>query len=257
MGNVRLQPAGRSRRRRPATPSAGHLIPGGALVAFFFAILIVGCATTSRGPFASPSDSSPSGSQHVDSPEPAPVEEQRLGATQKQVVDAAEDLVGRQNLEINGRRFPFDCTGTILAAYYAAGIDLQAEFDRYTGNGVARLYKLSEDADLVYKQDTPRPGDVIFWDNTYDRNGDGRWNDSLTHAGIVIRGYEDGSVDYVHHDYNRGVVVARMNIDEPDVHTSDDTLVNSPMRMRRDRHIKPSQWLAGHLYRSGAELYRL
>jgi hypothetical protein len=98
---------------------------------------------------------------------------------------------------------------------------------------------------------------VIFWDNTYDRNGDGAWNDSLTHAGVVIRTYADGSVDYVHHNYRDGIVIARMSLASPDLHQSGALLVNSPMRMKSHRHMNPSQWLASHLYRSAGMLYEL
>jgi cell wall-associated NlpC family hydrolase len=158
---------------------------------------------------------------------------------------------------VNGRRFRSDCTGTILAAYYAAGIDLEAEFNRYTGNGVARLYKIAADHGLIREGTVPQPGDVIFWDNTYDRDGDDRWNDPLTHAGIVVRSYGNGRLEYVHYDYRDGIVVARMNLASPEVHRAEGRVVNSPMRMRSHRHLNPSKWLSSHLYRSRGMLYRL
>ena len=78
-----------------------------------------------------------------------------------------------------------DCTGTVLAIYYYAGIDLARDFNKYSGNGVTRLYKSLQAQKLLYETRYPVTGDIIFWDNTYDRNEDGRWNDTLTHVGIT------------------------------------------------------------------------
>lgn len=234
---------------------------GYALAAATIAIVLSGCTTLATLPFhGGPPEPARNGSPAGAAAERhagTEVRAEELSDAQARVVASAESLVGRRNLRVNGRRFNYDCTGTILAAYYGAGIDLQAEFSRYTGNGVARLFKLAADHDLVYSGDSPSPGDVIFWDNTYDRNGDGAWNDRLTHAGVVIRAYEDGSVDYVHHNYRDGIVVARMNLGDPDVHQVGGAVVNSPMRMRSHRHVNPSQWLSSHLYRSSGMLYGL
>lgn len=175
----------------------------------------------------------------------------------QRVAHAARQFVGRTNMSVGDKRFNYDCSGTILAIYYAAGIDLLPDFAAQGGNGVRRLYGIARDHRLLYAPKLPRPGDIIFWDNTYDRNGDGRWNDELTHAGIVTSVTENGQVEYVHHNYRRGIVVERMNLYEPDVHTGTDGLVNSPMRMRSHRYINPSEWLASHLYREAGRLHQL
>jgi hypothetical protein len=45
----------------------------------------------------------------------------------------------------------------------------------------------------ILKPGEYRLGDIIFWDNTWDRNGNKRFGDDpLTHAGIVISIDEDG-----------------------------------------------------------------
>jgi len=243
-------------RHRRAYTTALRRIASIAALSGLTAVVVAGCATVRGLPFAGGETGAAYGSAPpASSPRTAAAEE--LPDAQRAVVETARSLVGRSRLQVNGRRFRYDCTGTILAAYYGAGIDLGAEFARYTGNGVTRLYRLARDAGVVYTGSRPEPGDVIFWDNTYDRNGDGTWNDDLTHAGIVVRTYEDGSLDYVHHNYRRGIVVARMNLALPNVHEAGGTLVNSPMRMKRDRHINSSQWLASHLYRSSGSLYEI
>ena len=45
--------------------------------------------------------------------------------------------------------------------------------DAAPGNGVGRIYKTLETEDLLYTTSTPLVGDIIFWDNTWDANGDG------------------------------------------------------------------------------------
>ena len=166
------------------------------------------------------------------------------------VAQAAIDLVGARRLAVGGRRFNFDCTGTILAAYYTAGYDLAANFGAYTGNGVRRLYAMSADRGTLSDAAPLRPGDIVFWDNSYDRNGDRRWNDELTHAGIVVGVDPDGTVTYVHHNYRRGVVTAKMNINDPE-----NLNRNSPMRMASHRWRDSDPWLSGELYRAHGALY--
>ena len=167
-----------------------------------------------------------------------------------QVALAAVDLLGRRNLTVRDRRFNYDCTGTILAAYYTAGYDLAANFGAYTGNGVRRLYMMADDYGTL-RQDKPLlPGDIIFWDNSYDRNEDRRWNDELTHAGIVVAVERDSTITYVHHNYRRGVVMAKMNLRRPS-----DLDRNSPMRMASHRWRDSDPWLSGELYRAHGALY--
>lgn len=141
-------------------------------------------------------------------------------------------------IRVGDRTFPLDCSGAILAAHYKAGMDLIPTFSAETGNGVARLWRMGTPGG------EPSIGEVIFWDNTYDRNRNGLWDDELTHAGIVVAKDRDGTISYVHHNYRRGIVVETMNLGSPD---SDD--LNSPMRMRGQRGVHRNKWLASHLYR--------
>lgn len=182
------------------------------------------------------------------------------------VVSAGYDLVGARRLEIGGTVYPLDCSGTILAVYHLAGIDLQRAYAKHSGNGVARLYGMAAENGLLASREGkpgryPAPGDILFWDNTYDRSRSGRWDDPLTHAAIVLEVHENGGIDYVHYHYTRGIVVEHMNLLDPNLHTlstsAGTVIVNSPMRMKRDRPIRPEAWLASHLYRDAGALYRV
>lgn len=177
---------------------------------------------------------------------------------QGKIVSSALYAVDTQSVKVGSKRFNYDCSGTILSIYYRAGVDLTPQFNQGQGNGVARLYQIGERNQFLYDTPIPQPGDIVFWDNTYDRNGDGKFNDLLTHAGIVISSSPDGNIEYVHHNYSRGIVVERMNLYDPDAYQdSNGRLVNSPMRMSSHRHIGPDLWLAGQLYRVFGMHYRL
>jgi hypothetical protein len=154
---------------------------------------------------------------------------------------------------VRGRTFPYDCTGLVLAIYWYAGIDLARDFEQYNGNGVSRLYHSLEKANLLYSTPYPATGDIIFWDNTYDRNGDGLWNDTLTHVGMVLHSRPDGSIRYVHLNYTRGIVIEDMNLLEPDLHKKlirgEMRILNSPIRLKEPGQPHPPLWMAGQLYR--------
>jgi hypothetical protein len=173
---------------------------------------------------------------------------------QRRLAEGGRYVLGKTELVIRGRRFRLDCTGTVLAIYWYAGIDLARDFHRYSGNGVTRIYRSLEEKNLLYSNPRPVTGDIIFWDNTYDRNGDGLWNDRLTHVGMVLESHEDGAIEFVHLNHSNGIVIDHMNLLEPDV---DEKLVrgelrilNSPIRLKSPRRPHPPLWLAGQLYRA-------
>jgi hypothetical protein len=165
----------------------------------------------------------------------------------------ARSVLGATELVVKGRRFNWDCTGTVLAIYWYAGIDLARDFGRYSGGGVSRLYRTLKDASLLYTTREPILGDLVFWDDTYDADGDGAWDDPLTHVGMVMETAPDGTISYVHLNYRKGIVIERMNLREPDVHQrvkgGEATIVNSPLRMAAAGKAHPDRWLAGQLYR--------
>ena len=205
--------------------------------ALLFILLLASCATVSNG---------------TAGPE-RPAARKGLSPVQSLLLEGAGNVLGKTDLVVKGKRFNPDCTGTILAIYYYAGLDLAANFHLYSGNGVARLYKRLETEDLLYRTFQPAPGDIIFWDNTYDSNGDGQQNDPLTHAGMVVRAEPDGSIDYIHLNYGKGILIERMNLRTPEVYRKmaegEMEIVNAPMRMKQKGKPHPAKWLASHLYR--------
>ena len=176
----------------------------------------------------------------------------------QRLVNGAYALQGKKSVTVKGKRFNADCSGTVFALYYYAGIDLASEISDYRGGGVRSLYRMLEDRHLIHRIPFPQPGDLVFWDNTYDKNGDGFRNDELTHIGMVVRAGFDGTVEYVHYHYSRGVVIERMNLFRPNVHTNTTgtVIVNSPMRSKQGG-ILGNRWLSGQLFRAFGAAYRV
>lgn len=219
------------------------------LLLLYIPVLLTGCA--SLEPFSIP-PREPAGRTVVFS---SSERNAQLSETQVRLLSGAEEVLGARRLVYNGRSYPLDCTGVVQAIYARAGIDLQTPLNSYRGNGVARLNAYLQDQGFLYSTALPAPGDLIFWDNTYDRNGDGLWNDLLTHVGMVVAVDEAGNIDYIHHNYRRGIVLARMNLLKPDTVAEGDIRVNSAMRMR-DGQVHPL-WLSSHLYRELGRGYLL
>ncbi len=178
---------------------------------------------------------------------------------QEKLIEASCYLLGKTEIIVRGKRFNCDCSGLILALYYYAGIDLLPRFARHSGNGVARLYKINEANGLLSTESVPPPGAMIFWDNTYDSNEDERWNDEFTHVGMVYSSSPDGSIEYIHLNYRRGIILERMNLLREDVYreAGSSLIINSPMRMKSQVYINPDSWLSSHLFRAFGKAYLL
>jgi hypothetical protein len=154
----------------------------------------------------------------------------------------ARELLGRTVIIERGRRYPNECTGLVRAVYARHGVDLFAGADSSTGgNGVAAIWRFARHHGTLHRDD-PRPGDLVFFSETYDRNRDGRVNDGLTHVGIVERTLPDGTVYFIHRIAGR-VVRYCMNLEYPQQRKDPiGRIVNDWLRMGR-----PGR-LAGELF---------
>ena len=147
------------------------------------------------------------------------------------VVEAARATVGQSDPELDGRRVPTDCSGYLRALYARAGIDLFAE-GRPSDNGVRAIVRFVERRGLLHRHELPAAGDLVFFDNSYDRNGDRRLNDRLTHAGLVEAVLPDGTALIVH-STNHGIVREPMNLLRPhDLTDADGRPINAFLRRK-------------------------
>ncbi|HET6450609.1 MAG TPA: CHAP domain-containing protein [Spirochaetia bacterium] len=163
-------------------------------------------------------------------------EEERQPPSQDElaVIASAKTLIGKPPdaaVTVNGRGFTLDCIGTVSAIYYGISLDVAKDFNLYKGNGVNRLYMTLQERNALHKDKYPRPGDVIFWDNTWDVKGDGdRVHDPRTHAGIVLAVDDDGTIHYVHENLYKGIMIETMNLLRPTVARDEQgKLINSGM----------------------------
>jgi len=176
-----------------------------------------------------------------------------------QVISTGRSLLGQKpeaRVKVNGRTFVLDCVGTVSAAWWGAGIDLQAQFARYRGNAVNRLYQTLADRGALYWKPTPSPGDLIFWDHTWDTSGDPLYADGHTHAGLVLSVAPDGTVEYLHESATRGVVVAYLNLFDPETSlTPSGRVLNSPMYLGSGfgKATNPPRWTSGQLWSAFAD----
>jgi hypothetical protein len=175
----------------------------------------------------------PRATLHDDAPLP-PVESQRdesrPGAVDA-VLAAAHATLGETAPELDGRRIPTDCSGYVRSLYLRVGVDLFSE-GRSTDNGVRAILRWVERHGLLHRQKLPARGDLVFFDNSYDRNGDGRLNDPFTHIGLVEEVLEDGTLSIVHAT-NHGIVREPMNLTRP--HEAADAggrQMNAPLRRK-------------------------
>ena len=179
----------------------------------------------------------------------------QLDARQQRLVRSAHDLIGVDRLFVGGTEYRDDCTGAVLAVYAGAGINLGGLFHQYRGNGVTRLFQMMRDHRLYYSADSrvlPAPGDIVFFDNTFDRNGNRRWDDALTHMALVVAVDRSGTISYLHNHLRRGVIIERMNLGYPD-----SPELNAPLRQRGAPRDGSGRWLASHLVRGFGRAFLL
>lgn len=162
-----------------------------------------------------------------------------------EVARAAVGFLGADRLSVDGERYAWDCSGLVAAAYARAGIALRGSS--------ADLYALSRELGVLHHRKRPLPGDVAFFDDTYDRNGNGRRDDELSHVAIVEAVDADGTITLVHKG-NKGVVRTRMNLGQPDVaRTPEGALLNDVLRAgTRGRGAS----LTGELWRAFGSLWK-
>ncbi len=99
-----------------------------------------------------------------------------------------------------------DCSGFVSAVYTAAGIPMEGR--------VATLWDAAEARGALHFDPIPRIGDLAFFDDTWDRDGDGQWNDPRTHIAVVVDVKPDGTVVLAHKGTS-GRALIRMNLLDP------------------------------------------
>ncbi len=165
------------------------------------------------------------------------------------IAKTAAKLVGAKTIKYKGRRIRYDCAGVTRAVYLANGIDLFKNPDRdRRGNGTTLIYNHVRRYGRIHRGPKAHPGDLVFFNNTWDSNDDGRINDPLTHVGVVERVEEDGTIVFISR-VSRAIERYRINLTRPGLHKSGDgRLLNDFMRRKRPRDPGNTRYLTGQLF---------
>lgn len=165
------------------------------------------------------------------------------------IVRTASKLVGATTIQANGKRIAYDCAGVTRAVFLAHGIDLYASGSPDpNANGVRLIHHHIRMHGKFHQGPLVRPGDLVFFDNTWDYNGDGLINDPLTHVGIVERQEGDGTVVFISRVAG-AVERYRMNLALPHVHrTAEGRVLNDYIRRKDFADPAQTAYLTGQLF---------
>ena len=165
------------------------------------------------------------------------------------IVQTAVNLVGAKTIESQGRRISYDCAGVTRAIYLAHGIDLfEGGAADGKANGVGLIYNHLRKHGQHHRGPVVQAGDLVFFDNTWDYNGDGLVNDPLTHVGIVERVESNGTIVFISRVAG-AIERYRMNVAHPHIHrTADGRLLNDYMRRKHWRDGEQTPYLTGELF---------
>jgi hypothetical protein len=141
--------------------------------------------------------------------------------------------------------FRADCSGFVEASTARAGAPLK-------GN-TASFWELANAQQATHRRKRPRIGDLAFFDDTHDRNDDGRRNDALTHIAIVVGLEPDGTILMAHDGTSKGRSLFKMNLYAPDqAFNEQGDRLNTALRRRSDKKRKKERVLSGELWRGFA-----
>jgi probable lipoprotein NlpC len=143
---------------------------------------------------------------------------------------------GMAPFEAGGERFNPDCSGFVEAVYAAEGVALRRlamQAAPAESSGVAALWAAAGRFGSRWRGgDWPAPGDLVFFDDTWDRNGNGARDDPFTHIGLVEWVDERGTVTFLHRA-GAGVVRGHLTLERRDsFRAADGAELNAFLRVR-------------------------
>jgi hypothetical protein len=183
-------------------------------------------------------------------PAPPPVvRPPKPGPSPEEIAAAAAAYVGASRIEVGGTRYRFDCSGLVEASLASAGCP-------FTGSS-ASLFEQARDLRVLHRRRRPSPGDVAFFDNTYDRDGNGRRDDPLSHVAVVESVASDGTITMVHVG-SKGVTRLVMNLRHPEDRTNEaGAVINDYLRAPTKGDSPRTRRLAGELWVGFASFWQV
>lgn len=195
--------------------------PAGALLRaclVSLALLAIGCAPRATLERASHpllrSQSGANDGAHSARPfffdDPLPDDDDGARAARAHLAKIAGDAVGRKPIVVAGVRYRMDCSGVASGIYARAGFPVDVSG---RAPDTRTLFAIVDEKGSI-RRNNPLPGDLVFFDDTYDSNGNGRRDDPLSHVGVVERVEDDGTVVFVHRVGAR-IIRSRLNVANP------------------------------------------
>jgi len=175
-------------------------------------------------------------------------EASRESSLVEEAVALGQSLVGQAKVVLDGETWRADCSGFVRGVLATTGLDVVEPQDEGS-SGTERFYRAIERRGGIHDDDVPEPGDLVFFSDTYDRNGNGRLDDAFTHVGMVESVTDEGTVRFLH--YIGGAVrIGRMNLLRPHVHADEQTgsILNDFLRRRRRGDSAKVKYLASELW---------
>jgi len=158
----------------------------------------------------------------------------------RRVAAVAEDMAGARRLQWDGVDYGFDCSGFVRYVHARVGLALSGSS--------ADLQVRAVEWGVFHTRRTPGIGDVAFFEETYDRNGNGRVDDGITHVAVVTEVDAEGTVSMVHVG-SAGIAPLVMNLRRPDQRTTAaGVLLNDWLRSPSRRDPEGTRRLAGELW---------
>ena len=148
----------------------------------------------------------------------------------ERVLDEARRHLGRSTVRVDGHSYRADCSGFVEGIFSAGGVNLM--LGDSGEDGVRLIFRYVEQHGENHYR-APLRGDVVYFDNTWDRNRNGKLDDPFTHVGIVEEVRSDGTVLIIHHT-NHGIVREPMNLAHPhDLKDDAGHPINAWLRSKR------------------------
>jgi hypothetical protein len=213
--------------------------------------LLAGCSSVYRipGPLGSMGEGPTTAGMPI-AARPAPARPGRSKATPGQAVaEAACGFEGARSIVVHGVKFRFDCSGLVEAAMASAGLN-------YEGSS-RDLFATARELGVLHRRHRPDVGDVAFFDDTYDKDGDGRVNDPLTHVAIVTKVDGDGTIGMVHLGSSK-IMPLTMNLRDPETHVdAAGHMLNDYLRGKSSKDTARVKHLAGELWVAFASFWKV
>lgn len=177
-------------------------------------------------------------------PAEPPLESPPTRSQVEEILRRGVEMLGSRHVRAGGGEWSSDCSGFVSCCYGVVDLDLADE--RFAGGALsATMWRTMQERGLVV--DLPERGDLVFFDETYDRNRNGHRDDGVTHVGIVEEVPGDGSVVFLHFGSGR-VKRDRLSMTHPDLRfDGEGEVLNSYLR-----HGSGDARLAGQLLRGFA-----